>query len=578
MPTSSLARPASLSLSTATNLLGPINPTQVPPPLTVLKPINGAIDNSGKPESFLRMESKKTELVSTSIEPILSIPSLTKISSSSIATKVAATSSDDQNGMKLPMIRVPPALPTITISLPSTSTLVKQELPQSVSVETNTSMPPLAPIVRNLGTQGPIQQLPSLPMPEPKDLSKKPSSLRPTTLNIPKPLSVPTILVPKEPLVSTDSSLLSLAHVSAVQNHLPVLPPPTRQHLQGLNSVNCNPNGISISGNGSNSGNISNTNLVPSSSISLSSSTLVLPMMVPPTLNKQSNAKHCAIISSAASLSTTTVSGLPAGLTITANKIIKQEIQNEDIIHNTNINQDASNYTSSAIESNINGNHLQSSQIRQNKRKSGKVKPVVVNNLPTNVKNVPNNQSKESKNGEHSEDNDNPSTSNDLDLSGLSNEERRKILRRQRNKEAAARCRKRRLDQTVGLQEQVDQWIESRNELQREINELQNQETELQNMLNLHQLTNCKLNKDNKLIKNSIVTKVLERDPAPIIGGGLGRLAAVAAAVSNSMKMAKEVEEESSINLSTRTMEKPIKMMTMMPSSTSTNKKPSDRL
>jgi len=301
-------------------------------------------------------------------------------------------------------------------------------------------------------------------------------------------------------------------------------------------------------------------------------------MVVPPTLHKPSNAKHCAIISSAASLSTTTVSGLPAGLTITANKIIKQEIQNEDIIHNTNINQDASNYTSSAIESNINGNHLQSSQIRQNKRKSGKVKPVVVNNLPTNVKNVTNNQSKESKNGEHSEDNDNPSTSNDLDLSGLSNEERRKILRRQRNKEAAARCRKRRLDQTVGLQEQVDQWIESRNELQREINELQNQETELQNMLNLHQLTNCKLNKDNKLIKNSIVTTVLERDPAPIIGGGLGRLAAVAAAVSNSMKMAKEVEEESSINLSTTTMERPIKMMTTMPSSTSTNKKSSDRL
>ena len=577
-PTTTLARPASLSLSMAANLLGPINPTHVPPPLTTLKPANGIQDNICKPEAALRMGSKQTEIGTTSVEPILTIPSLTKASTSSIATKIAAPSSDDRNGMALPTIRVPPALPTITISLPSTTQLVKQELPQPGSVEDKIPMPPLASIVGNLEQQRTTHQFSSLPLHEPKDLSKKSSSLRPTTLNIPKPLSVPTILLPKESLTATDSSLLSLANVSAVQNHLPVLPPPTRPHIQGVNPVNCNPNGNSVSGGGSNCGNITNTNLVPSSSISISSSALVLPMVVPPTLHKPSNAKHCAIIPSSTSLTTTTVSGLPAGLTITANKIIKQEIPIEDIIHTTNVNQDASNHTSSVIQSNVNGNLQQPSQARQNKRKPGKIKPVVANNLSIDIKNGPHNKSKESNNGEHLEEDDDSAPSDNLDLSGLSNEERRKVLRRQRNKEAAARCRKRRLDQTLGLQEQVDQWVESRNELQREINELQNQETELQNMLNLHQLTNCKLNKDNKLIKNSIVTTVLERDPAPIIGGGLGRLAAVAAAVSNSMKMAKEVEEESSINLSTTTMERPIKMMTTMPSSTSTNKKSGDRL
>ena len=88
----------------------------------------------------------------------------------------------------------------------------------------------------------------------------------------------------------------------------------------------------------------------------------------------------------------------------------------------------------------------------------------------------------------------------------------------------------------MGLQDEVDQWVETRNELQKEINELQNQETELQNILNLHQLTNCKLKLANnvastttKLIKNNIVTS-LEREVVSDIGGGLGRLAAVAAA------------------------------------------------
>ena len=66
-------------------------------------------------------------------------------------------------------------------------------------------------------------------------------------------------------------------------------------------------------------------------------------------MHKPNNANNCAIIGPTASV----VSGLPAGLTITANANIKQEITNDDININTNdSNQNASNYTS---KMNING-------------------------------------------------------------------------------------------------------------------------------------------------------------------------------------------------------------------------------
>ena len=559
MPTT-LARPSTLLPSNLS--IGPISLTQVPPPLTVLKP-NGVQDHLGKPTEQLLPDDqrlKKKEEAPADTRPILTVPSMSTASSLTVTT----VASSDNQGLPLPLIRVPPALPTITISLPPTSQLVKQELLPSEMEKNSSFLPP--------NTNSPVL-LPSIPLPQAKDLSIKPmASLRPTTLNIPKPLAIPTILMPKESLASTNSSLLSLANVSAVQNHLPVLPPPTRHHLQGVGSVNSN--------------NIANH--VPSN---LSTPMTTTNAMIT-TLNKTNNANNCAMGPLAV------MSGLPPGLTITANTIIKQEIpNNDDIINNqeNNVIQNASNYhhhhTSSST--NINGNQQQPPQtttMRQHKRKPGKTKPFASQQHDASeIKNGPNNRNNNRKNStatseqdlEDMDENDSStSSSNNLDLSGLTNEEKRKMLRRQRNKEAAARCRKRRLDQTMGLQEQVDGWIDNRNELQQEINELQNQETELQNILSLHQLTtNCRLKDTTRklLLKNSIdVATVLEREVAPI-SGGLGRLAAVAAAVSNSMKMAKEVEQESSINLSTRVEDRPMKQGSST-TSTSTNNPRKDHL
>ena len=502
--TTTLTRPATLPLNPSSKLY---NLTQVPPPLRVLKP-NGIQDHLNKADSVNPVggvQFKGKDKMTIQEDPILNIPSLPAASNSTVIITTTAT---DNLGPLLPLVRVPPALPTITISLPSTSQLVKQELPL---VEKNSVL--LSTTASHTSNH---VLLPSIPLPPPKNVSKKLTSLRPTTLNIPKPLTVPTILMPKETLASNSSSLLSLANVSAVQNHLPVLPPPTRHHLQGVSSISSCSSSNHIN---------TNANLVPSSSTT--------------TVNK--NANNCAIGPSGP--------GLPAGLTITANTIIKQEIPHEDIssLAPTVI----LNASSTNLTSNVNGNQ----QTKQNRKKSGKTKSGPI--LTTGMKNGPNNNvniEHEQKSEEDDDDDDEDNVCNYMDLSGLSNEERRKILRRQRNKEAAARCRKRRLDQTLGLQEQVDQWIENRNELQREINELQNQETELQNMLSLHQLTNCKIKDNTKLIKNSIVT-TLEREAAPI-GGGLGRLAAVAAAVSNSMKMAKKVEESSQLSLDNSAIKK----------------------
>ena len=62
----------------------------------------------------------------------------------------------------------------------------------------------------------------------------------------------------------------------------------------------------------------------------------------------------------------------------------------------------------------------------------------------------------------------------------------RKLQRRQRNKEAAARCRKRRLDQTMTLQEEVDCWEERGADLREEIRALEEKKGQLQALLTEH--------------------------------------------------------------------------------------------
>jgi fos-like antigen len=65
-------------------------------------------------------------------------------------------------------------------------------------------------------------------------------------------------------------------------------------------------------------------------------------------------------------------------------------------------------------------------------------------------------------------------------------EAERRDQRRERNKQAAARCRKRRLDQTMTLQEEVDQWEDKKSSLQEEIHALQAQKEELKFILDAH--------------------------------------------------------------------------------------------
>lgn len=65
-------------------------------------------------------------------------------------------------------------------------------------------------------------------------------------------------------------------------------------------------------------------------------------------------------------------------------------------------------------------------------------------------------------------------------------EAERREQRRERNKQAAARCRKRRLDQTMTLQEEVDQWEDKKSALQEEIHALQAQKEELKFILDAH--------------------------------------------------------------------------------------------
>merc|ERR1719244_2241290 len=82
-------------------------------------------------------------------------------------------------------------------------------------------------------------------------------------------------------------------------------------------------------------------------------------------------------------------------------------------------------------------------------------------------------------------------------------EAERRRIRRERNKLAAARCRKRRLDQTCTLQEEVDHWDERKAALQEEIHALQNQKEELEFILDGHK-TVCrrsKLKQENVLLQ-----------------------------------------------------------------------------
>merc|ERR1719153_483627 len=81
-------------------------------------------------------------------------------------------------------------------------------------------------------------------------------------------------------------------------------------------------------------------------------------------------------------------------------------------------------------------------------------------------------------------------------------EEERRRVRRERNKLAAARCRKRRVDQTETLQIEVNNWEEKKRMLQDEIHSLQAQKEELQFILEAHKSV-CKQSQARSMVFKS---------------------------------------------------------------------------
>ena len=87
----------------------------------------------------------------------------------------------------------------------------------------------------------------------------------------------------------------------------------------------------------------------------------------------------------------------------------------------------------------------------------------------------------------------------------------RRELRRERNKEAAARCRKRRMDQDFCLQEQVDELLTKKAALESEMNELKVEEENLKSRLINHE---CKRPQRSSVIQiASAPEKSLARTP-----------------------------------------------------------------
>ncbi|CAB4058207.1 FOSLN [Lepeophtheirus salmonis] len=78
------------------------------------------------------------------------------------------------------------------------------------------------------------------------------------------------------------------------------------------------------------------------------------------------------------------------------------------------------------------------------------------------------------------------------DSSQLTPDEKlKRDLRRERNKEAAARCRKRRLDQTLNLQDEVEELDSKKISLQKELESLRTQKEELELLLKNHKAGHC---------------------------------------------------------------------------------------
>merc|ERR1712121_470195 len=86
-------------------------------------------------------------------------------------------------------------------------------------------------------------------------------------------------------------------------------------------------------------------------------------------------------------------------------------------------------------------------------------------------------------------------------------EEERRRLRRERNKLAAARCRKRRVDRTETLQEEVNLWENKKKALQEQIQQLQEEKTQLAFILEAHKSVCNRVSSESALDVKPITTE-----------------------------------------------------------------------
>merc|ERR1712212_1319450 len=79
-------------------------------------------------------------------------------------------------------------------------------------------------------------------------------------------------------------------------------------------------------------------------------------------------------------------------------------------------------------------------------------------------------------------------------------------MRRERNKLAAARCRKRRVDQTETLQDEVNMWESKKKALQEQIQQLQEEKTQLAFILEAHKSVCSRVSSESALDVKPITT------------------------------------------------------------------------
>jgi hypothetical protein len=170
----------------------------------------------------------------------------------------------------------------------------------------------------------------------------------------------------------------------------------------------------------------------------------------------------------------------------------KFEEENRNIEEEQERNSDEEN--SSQI---LNGTFLPESVVQTNIRQQKKQQPVQRTMITRSLSNMSNSSDKNSTKAYYPVGNragrkasmkgKRNSTRYNPEEEGMSPEERERLhVRRQRNKEAAARCRKRRVDQTNTLQAQVDQWMAKKRAMEEEIGALTREKEELEFILTQH--------------------------------------------------------------------------------------------